>query len=361
MTSSRIPLLGLVGAAALCSWFAFSGSAVDGQVPARALQIETSRAAEAPRATSVGMSNTPRPLVEASPTLFAGELVAPQADQPVALGALQELTSKKIAKAEKALAKKETKLGALEGKLAARESAQADAESALTAAEANATQAALDLSAAEQQLADALELPQGTPEEISARKAAIKAANKAVSAAKKAQKVANKQAAKATKKLSKLAAKIAKLEDKVDDAEDAVADLEDTLAALGGDFDFQSTRVVGMDGAVTYGQGAPLAFAQITVVDKLKIPKKAKHLIENEITPAVYWQGFTDESGAFAAELRLPGHIDEVDLIVTKAGFRGSYTEEGLRELWGPFAPASRQTFEDDQLAELVIELQENL
>ena len=66
-----------------------------------------------------------------------------------------------------------------------------------------------------------------------------------------------------------------------------------------------------------------------------------------------------DDPGRCESAIALPAHVEQVDVVVQHDGSRGSYTDEALRTLWGPFAPAARVTVTVGSLTDLVIELED--
>ena len=97
-------------------------------------------------------------------------------------------------------------------------------------------------------------------------------------------------------------------------------------------------------------QGVGVPYARVCVVDAMTPSSQdsIEEEIESSIGGGVYFQGLTDEQGRVQGEFRIPRHVEEVDVVVVKRGFRGPYTHEALREIWGVFAPASRVTVSTD-------------
>lgn len=271
---------------------------------------------------------------------------------------LAKLTQKKLAQAEHKLGKLETRQAKQQAKLDVLDAAHAAAETALNDAADTLADALLALQAAETALDDALALPQETPEQAAARADAVKLANAQLAAAAKDHKQAQKALNKRTKKLAKLGGKLAKRAAKLAAVASKIADLEADLEQLGADFGWESTHSVAFAGVLRDDEGAPLAGAQLSVLDTLVAPKP-KQQIEADLSPAVYWQGVTQADGSFAAELALPHSREQVDVVVVLAGYEGDYTHAALRELWGPFAPAARVAQDVDALDDLELVLAE--
>ncbi|MCR9247374.1 MAG: hypothetical protein NXI31_20280 [bacterium] len=70
------------------------------------------------------------------------------------------------------------------------------------------------------------------------------------------------------------------------------------------------------------------------------------------------WQSGTSPDGHCRGLLELPADLREVDVVVQVPGLRGGYTDERLRERWGPFAPSAYQRVAVAQLASVVVELE---
>ncbi len=156
-------------------------------------------------ATTTDAPTARAPLADLALPVLGDALPSALAEEPASLAADGSAKlDKKIAKLDKKLAKKQAKLAAADEAVDTWTDAVAQAELDVDAAE-------LALAAAYEQLAAALAMPDGTPEELAAKKAALAAANKAVKQAKKALKAANKALKKANKKVAKFTTKGEKL------------------------------------------------------------------------------------------------------------------------------------------------------
>ncbi len=67
-----------------------------------------------------------------------------------------------------------------------------------------------------------------------------------------------------------------------------------------------------------------------------------------------------DGAGRLQLPLTLPLGVDQVDLLLRAPGYRGPYTEESLRAVFGPCAPAARLGVPVGALADVVLTLEEN-
>lgn len=102
--------------------------------------------------------------------------------------------------------------------------------------------------------------------------------------------------------------------------------------------------------------GDPAPNVRVLLTDAMGLPPDG--VAVEEVTSAnVYFQGVTDAEGRVEAPVKIPTRFDAVDLVLTAPDTTGPYTVEGLRELWGPFAPAARVTVVRGFLDDVVIDL----
>ena len=127
----------------------------------------------------------------------------------------------------------------------------------------------------------------------------------------------------------------------------------------GGDaatFDFATTRDVSLGVTVTV-DGSPAEGAVVRILDVLRpVPGVP---IEDVTLGGQYATARSGADGVARGDFRMPTRIDEVDVVVTLPGTTGPISESGLRELWGPFAPAARVHVLPSHLDDLVIALTE--
>ncbi|MGE0142768.1 MAG: hypothetical protein AB7T19_05700 [Planctomycetota bacterium] len=108
-------------------------------------------------------------------------------------------------------------------------------------------------------------------------------------------------------------------------------------------------------GVVVQKNGAPVSGATVSLV----ATRTASTAVTDTESGAQWFSGGTDDSGRCDASVAIPASIETVDVVVEHQGSRGSYTDEGLRTLWGPFAPAARVTVGVSALGNLVIQLED--
>ncbi|MFO1054867.1 MAG: hypothetical protein U1F36_21825 [Planctomycetota bacterium] len=101
--------------------------------------------------------------------------------------------------------------------------------------------------------------------------------------------------------------------------------------------------------------GVPLVGATVSLAP----PLTAAAAQTGEAACQPLFSGGTGDDGRCDASITLPAELDTVDVIVRYPGSTGAYTDEGLRSLWGPFAPSSRITVSVGALGNLTIQLED--
>jgi len=276
---------------------------------------------------------------------------------------LAALTQKQLTAAEASLAKSQVRWQLLQDKLAQKEASAAAVQAQLAPLQAALLVAEQQLAAAQQQLAEALALPQGSPEEIALRAAAIAEAEQQLALAEAGHKSAASAAAGPAKVAAKLALQLAKLQVALDATDARIASLEDAIAALSGSFGFDSVRRLTLSLHVQDELGGPLPFVQVQVLDALVLPRKKDgsllpYVLEDLGSPRRYAHGFTDGDGRLDLQLTLPRGHTAVDVLLASAGRRGPYSEDSLRAVWGPCAPAARLTVPVTDLQDVHVTLE---
>jgi hypothetical protein len=104
--------------------------------------------------------------------------------------------------------------------------------------------------------------------------------------------------------------------------------------------------------------GAPLVGAVVTVAEVFDGDLLADDSAA-QAQGAVFFQGGTDDLGLCEGLAVVPKRIDLLDVTVQYPGAKGPYTNEQLREYWGPFAPSSRITISRQTLASYTITLED--
>jgi hypothetical protein len=80
--------------------------------------------------------------------------------------------------------------------------------------------------------------------------------------------------------------------------------------------------------------------------------------VEPELTGDLLWMGATAADGHARAEIRTENAGDAVDITLHKAGWRGPWTDESLRESQGVTAPSSRQIIPLAQAQSISVDLE---
>lgn len=119
-------------------------------------------------------------------------------------------------------------------------------------------------------------------------------------------------------------------------------------------FQFKTSEDVSL-GITVQKAGIGLAGVTITIA----APLTAAALDGDQPSTEAWFTGGTDDTGRCESAIALPAHVEQVDVVVQHDGSRGNYTDEALRTLWGPFAPAARVTVTVGSLTDLVIELED--
>ncbi len=76
------------------------------------------------------------------------------------------------------------------------------------------------------------------------------------------------------------------------------------------------------------------------------------------VTGDLLWMGATGADGHARAEIRTESAGDSIDLTLHKAGWRGPWTDESLRESQGVTAPSSRQIISIAQAQNVSVDLE---
>lgn len=114
----------------------------------------------------------------------------------------------------------------------------------------------------------------------------------------------------------------------------------DGPAAPAGSFDYATTRDAVLGVHVTV-DGSPAGRCRVQVASVT--PALPGHEpVADGVSGALYFAGLTDENGWLDSELRIPSAVDEVAVVVHRAGTSGGYTDPSLRDRWGHFAPSAR-------------------
>lgn len=119
-------------------------------------------------------------------------------------------------------------------------------------------------------------------------------------------------------------------------------------------FQFRTAEDITL-GVVVQKNGVPLSGATVSLV----ATRTAATAVTDTESGAQWFRGGTDDSGRCDASVSIPASVETVDVVVEHAGSRGTYSDEGLRDLWGPFAPAARVTVGIAALGNLVIQLED--
>lgn len=112
--------------------------------------------------------------------------------------------------------------------------------------------------------------------------------------------------------------------------------------------------------------GAPLPGARVLVTTPLSDASAYTASDEEDASTdvaegfdgATWFQGLTDSRGTVSGTGRIPTSQTQVDIVVQKAGFTGTYTVEDLRTAWGVTAPSARITRAVTALAGVTVELE---
>lgn len=332
-----VPLLGVVVVLGLAVWMVSE--------PAGEREQELSALGEAP-VHARGAGRSPDRLVD--PTAGAPRALRPvaslglhQLDRAVDHGAasLFELNAELVGDSSKKAAKQEAKLAKLQASAQVAESQRDGLQAQLEALGA-------ELPALEQVEAEAA-AALAELEAAGADKAAVQAARKELKAASKALASAQGKRKGLQKKLAKATKKLAKLQGKVDDLNGDLIELEDLLETLLGSFAFDASVDVSVDIQVL--ADASLGGARVDLVAALDEHGQA-------ISTERYGQGLVVD-GRCVLDLRLPGAVQTVDVIVTAPGYTGSWTHEAVRLAQGAFAPAVRRSVSVEDLAQLSVSL----
>lgn len=123
-----------------------------------------------------------------------------------------------------------------------------------------------------------------------------------------------------------------------------------------GGFESQTSSDMPVNLYVTDGVGAPIAYAIVQIVSPLEsgVLPETEEDVEEEI---VYLHGSTDSFGRLDGVASIPTELTNVDLVVDKNGYTGTYTWESLRTQWGLFAPSARFATSPDSLDGLTVTL----
>lgn len=276
---------------------------------------------------------------------------------PEPLATLDAKAAKQAKKAAKVAQNANKKLAKLEAQELTYEAKLADVAEQLAELEAQRPAALEAVEDAEAELAAADAMPKSTKPEKIAWKLALKAAKKALSVANKQLKTIDKGLAKygAWEEKFELVADI--LDEKIELAQEVADDAAADFDSLIETFDFDSLETYSVSLTVVDELGDPVAFAPVQIKEVLIPPKNPKTALE-DVTPAGhYLRALTDAAGEVEALLEVPGYTTEIDLLIVAPGYTGAYTHEALRDTWGPFAPATRQVVDPDELDGLAVVL----
>ncbi|MEM8713652.1 MAG: hypothetical protein AAGG01_22140 [Planctomycetota bacterium] len=114
----------------------------------------------------------------------------------------------------------------------------------------------------------------------------------------------------------------------------------DGPSAPDGSFDYATTRDAALGIHVTV-DGSPAGRCRVQVAS-VTPALPGREPVADGVSGALFFAGLTDENGWLDSELRLPSAVDEVAVVVHRAGTSGAYTDPSLRDGWGHFAPSAR-------------------
>ncbi|HVZ71394.1 MAG TPA: hypothetical protein VHJ20_03385 [Polyangia bacterium] len=80
--------------------------------------------------------------------------------------------------------------------------------------------------------------------------------------------------------------------------------------------------------------------------------------VTGDRAPVLLWQGQSDDAGNLTGEVALTPDDADLELVLTRPGFQGPYTDASLRTTYGYYAPAAWLYLQPAELASLRVQFE---